>query len=366
MKKFILILITFSLLFLSGCTEQGSTPSLEKLGMISVLAFDYIDNEHMKMTAIMPQPAADAKEHTQLFTVETDLIHKGLVDISSKADKTASLKQLRVILFSEEFAEKGEMKRLVEDLYRNTDVRSNTHLGIVKDSAEAVLSTEYTDKQNLSSYINNIFQPKQYTYFTPFITVHDFIRDQTDPLISAIVPYIELKENLINIEGIAMFEDGQMIHVFTPLKGRIIQILRGQKRLSIIALTIDQNSSEKITFESIKSKTKITSNHDFKSPKVKIEVSFKGRLSEYVGEKDLSNIKELTNLEKNVNEKMEQEIHDFIKKTQELSSDPVGFFEPFRMRYKGDWPTDLTKELLAKAEFDVEVETNIWTTGILK
>ncbi len=365
MKTFILLLM-FSLFILSGCTKQGTTPSLEELGMISVLAFDYIDNESMKMTAIMPQPAAESEKHTQLFTVETDLVQKGLVDISSKADKTASLKQLRVILFSEEFAKKGEMKRLVQDLYRNTDVRSNTYLGIVKDSAEEVLSTEYKDKQNLSSYINNVFQPKQYTYFTPFIAVHDFINDQTNPLISAIVPYLELKENLINIEGIAVFNDGKMIHVFTPQEGSIIQILRGQKRLSILAVTLDQNSNEKLTFESIKSKSKITSNRNINAPKIKIEVTFKGKLSEYVGEKDLSDIKEIEKLEKEVSKKMEGEIREFIKMSQELSSDPVGFFESFRMRYKGDWQTDLTRELLAIAEFDVKVETHIWTTGILK
>ena len=77
MKKSDLFVIFFFLL-LSGCsTEQGSQPSLERLGMISVIGFDYIDDDKMKMTVIMPQPATEAMKHTQVITVETDMIHKG-------------------------------------------------------------------------------------------------------------------------------------------------------------------------------------------------------------------------------------------------------------------------------------------------
>ncbi|MDX1807771.1 MAG: Ger(x)C family spore germination protein, partial [Paenisporosarcina sp.] len=111
------------LLVLTGCTtKQGLQPSLENLGLISVAGFDYIDNDNMRMTVIMPQPALEAVKHTQVITVDTDMLHKGLVDISSRADKTVSLKQLRVVLFSEEFARKGQMKEMVEYLFKDADV----------------------------------------------------------------------------------------------------------------------------------------------------------------------------------------------------------------------------------------------------
>ena len=88
MKVSRIILLISILLVLSGCnTKQSTQPSLEKLGMISVAGFDYIDNDIMKMTVIMPQPALEAEKHTQVISVETDMLHKGIVDISSRADK---------------------------------------------------------------------------------------------------------------------------------------------------------------------------------------------------------------------------------------------------------------------------------------
>ncbi len=362
------LLVSTLCIFLSGCSQQNENPSVENLGMISVMAFDYIDQDKMKMSVIMPQPASEAKKHTQLYTVETDLIQAGLVDVSSKSDKTASLRQLRVILFSEEFAKTGKMVELVLELYRDTNVRSNIYLGVVKDSAEEFLIAEYPDKPNTSTYINSVFQPKQYTYFSPFITLHDFIYDETNPVLTAIVPYLSLKDNLIHIEGIAVFKNGNMSHVFSSQKGKNIQVLRGQKRLSILAITLNQDASksEKVVLEFIKSKVKVTSNHNFESPKVMISLKYKGKLSEYKGEKNLENKKELATLEKQVNKLVEEEIRELIEKCQELSIEPMGLFESFRMHYKGDWTPEQTTELMAKAVFEIEVDTTIATTGILK
>ncbi|MDX1806392.1 MAG: Ger(x)C family spore germination protein [Paenisporosarcina sp.] len=363
-----LFLIMLSLIFLlSGCAQQMNQQSLEKLGMISVIAFDYIDEETMKMTVIMPQPAMEAEKHTQVFTVETDMLHNGLAEITTKADKTVTLKQLRVVLFSEEFARKGKMKKLIELIFQDPDVRSNTFVGIVKDSAEKILTSEYPDKPNTSVYINNSFQPKPYTFYSPFTTIHDFVYDETNPLIDSIAPYVEFKDELISVAGIAAFKDGGMTHVFTLQQGLYIQMLRGQNKLSILAMNLgnDTSDKEKVVLEFIESKSKIKSNHDLKSPKLTITLKFEGTLSEYVGKKKLDEKQEIAKLEKQISDQIEGNALKMLQKCQELSIDPIGLFESFRMRYKGDWPSDLTEELLAKAEFKIEAETKIIGSGSL-
>jgi spore germination protein len=368
MKTKVIILWISSIIVLCGCTQQMNQPSLEKLGMISVIAVDYVDDDTMKMTVILPQPAAEAMKHTQVFSIETEMIHKGIVEISAKADKTVTLRQLRVVMFSEEFAKNGKMKEVVEYLYKDTEVRSNTFLAVVKDSAGELLTSEYPDKQNTSVYINNLFQPRLYTFFSPFTTVHEFVYDQTNPLLDAITPYVELKNGLINIEGIAAFKDGDLSYVFTQQEGKSIQILRGQNNLSVLAVTLDKDSSdkEKVVLEFIRSKAKIKSNHDLASPKIKISLKFEGTLSEYEGEKDLANKTELASLEKEISKNIEEDIRGFLQKCQELSIDPVGLFESYRMQYKGDWSSDLTEQLLAKAEFEIVAETEVLSSGTLK
>ncbi|MFC6040941.1 Ger(x)C family spore germination protein [Paenisporosarcina macmurdoensis] len=368
MKRKEFLVVLSSILLLSGCAQQINQQSLEKLGLISVIAFDYVDDETMKMTVIMPQPAMEAEKHTQVFTVETDMLHKGLAEITTKAEKTVTLSQLRVVLFSEEFARKGKMKKLIELIYQDPDVRSNTYVGIVRDSAEKILTSEYPDKPNTSVYINNTFQPKPHTFYSPFTTIHDFVFDETNPLLDSIAPYVELKDELISVEGIAAFKDGGLTYVFTLQQGLYVQMLRGQNKLSILSLNFGNDSSkkEKVVLEFIESKSKITSNHDLESPKLTITLKFEGTLSEYEGEKKLEEKQELAKLEKQISDQIEDDAMKMLQKSQELSIDPIGLFESFRMRYKGDWPSDLTEELLAKAEFKIEAETKILGVGSLK
>ena len=353
-----------SILLLSGCNEQRiQQPSLEKLGMISVMAFDYVDEETMKITVIMPQPALESKEHTQVFSVKTDMLQEGIAEITTDADKTVTLTQLRVVLFSEELARKGKVRKIIEHLYEDPDVRSNTYVGIGKDSAEAFLTSEYPDKQGTSVYINNVFQPKPYTFFSPFTTIHDFVYDDTNPLKDAIAPYIVLEKGLITIEGVAAFKEENMTQAFTQQQGRNIQLMRGKNKLSILPISFDK---EKVVLEFIESKAKIKSTHDIESPKITITLKLEGLLTDYKGEKNLDDSKDLQKLEKEISKSMKEEVTNMIQECQRLSIDPVGFFEPFRMRYKGEWPSDLTKELLEKAEFEIKVETTILGAGATK
>jgi spore germination protein len=36
------------------------------------------------------------------------------------------------------------------------------------------------------------------------------------------------------------------------------------------------------------------------------------------------------------------------------------------MRYKGNWPSELTQELMTKAEFEIKADTRILSAGTLK
>ena len=45
--KLKLLAITFCFIFLAGCTEKELKIPLEDVGMVGVLAFDYIDDEQL-------------------------------------------------------------------------------------------------------------------------------------------------------------------------------------------------------------------------------------------------------------------------------------------------------------------------------
>lgn len=362
----IILLISCSLL-LVGCQEKEQRTSVEDLAMVSTIAFDVINDEEMRMTVSIPHPTSETPENTQVYSADTQLIQEGLVDISTEADQMLILNQLRTLLFSEEFARSGQIAKVIEHFYRNPTVGNNVRLAIVKDRAEDVLRANFPDKANLDSYLYDLLKPSLHTSFSPFTTIHDFQYSETNPIFFSMVPYLELKKTSIEVTSVALFDEGKMLEIISRKESALIQALIGKNKLPPLAMTLDGHSGkEKLQIELIKSKVKITSNRNMKSPKFTVSISLQGSLYEYKGNKDLGKMKDYKKLEKEVAKHVRKELEDIIKKLQQLEVDPVGFSEYFRMYHKGRWTQNLTKSIITSAEFKVQVDFNMLNTGALK
>lgn len=227
-----LFFICVILLVCTGCTIENQQPALEELSLISAIAFDYIDESSMNITAAMPQPAEESSKHTQTFTVQASLIKEAILQIAAQSDGTVSLSQLRVVFFSEEFAEKGKMEEVVKYFYRDTEVRENVHLAIVNGNAGEVITSEYPDKPNTSVYLITLLEPKNFTSFSPFTDLHMFLYEVKNPVLDPQVPYLEMKEGFPEITKLALFSEDRMVDTLSRKDGRIVQSLTGLKKIS--------------------------------------------------------------------------------------------------------------------------------------
>ena len=136
---------------------------------------------------------------TEVYSVNTEMIQEGLVNISSQADKMIILNQLRTILFNEEFAKSGKVTEVIEHFYRDSTVGNKVRLVIVKDNAEDVLKADYPENEHMDAYLNDLFQPKLHNSFSPFTTIHDYMNTQTSPMFHTMVPYLEKKEKSLKV-----------------------------------------------------------------------------------------------------------------------------------------------------------------------
>ncbi|MBO1914128.1 hypothetical protein J4G37_56090, partial [Microvirga sp. 3-52] len=103
------------------------------------------------------------------------------------------LNQLRTFLFSEAFAKSGKVTGVVEHFYRDSTVGNKVRIVIVKDQVEDVLKADYPENQHMDAYLNELFEPKLHTSFSPFTSIHDYINTQTSPVYHTMVPYLEKK-----------------------------------------------------------------------------------------------------------------------------------------------------------------------------
>ncbi|WP_332631544.1 hypothetical protein [Halalkalibacter flavus] len=79
-----------------------------------------------------------------------------MMDVSTLTEKTLTSAQLRVVLFSEEFARKRGVMKELENLYRDPQVGSNVFVAVVKGTVEDILTATYKDKPEINNYINEL------------------------------------------------------------------------------------------------------------------------------------------------------------------------------------------------------------------
>lgn len=367
--KFILLAIILAMTLLTGCTAKEKKVPLEDVGMVGIMAFDYIDENSLKLTVAIPQYSPEAKEHTQIFSVTTELVSQGIVDIEALSDKKVVLNQLRVVLINEDFARHGNAKEIITHLYRNAEVGNKVLIAVVKESGEELLREKYPDKPNINFYLNDLLQPSVNTAFNPNTNIHDFMYTLTSPVFDSIVPFLEKKEGKIEISGIALFIGDKMQRSLPKDDALIIQALQGRKKLAPLYIKLNHNNKEeKMVLDLITSKVRMESNKSVDSPKLTVFLKIEGTLVEYKGEREghLGTPKEILKLEEDVNKQIIKDISKFLESLKELEVDPIGLTENFRMHYHGDWDQAMTRGTISKLQWDIHVDTSIISTGTLR
>ncbi|WP_155590671.1 Ger(x)C family spore germination protein [Lysinibacillus cavernae] len=368
-KKRLCIISFFVLVLLVGCSRKELKVPLEDVGMVDSMAFDYIDENQMKLTVAIPQYSPEAKKNTQIFSITTDLVSSGIVEIEKQSDKKIVFNQLRVVLVNEDFARKGDIRKIIQHLYRNAEVGNKVLIAVVKDNAEAILKADYPDKPSINFYLNNLLEPSINTAFNPNTNIHDFMYTITNPVFDTVLPFIEKRGEKLEVNGVAVFKGNRMHELIKPEEALVIQALSGRKNLAPLHLDLNAgHGEEKLMIDLIESTVKKVSNKNIESPKLTIFLKIKGTLSEYKGEREsqLITTESISELEKDVNKQLEKNIGEFLERLNNMEVDPAGLSEEFRMYYYGEWTTEKTRDLIRKLDIKLHVETSIISTGTLK
>ena len=367
-SKLLLIITLCAIFMIAGCANKEVRTSLEDIGLVGIMGLDYVDEANVNLSVAIPQYSPNAQEDTEVFTVSTDLIAKGVIDIEALSDKKILFNQLRVILINEEYAQKGKVQKMMEFLYRNPESGDKVLIAVVKGTVKELLNANYPSKPNINFYLNDLLEPTINTAFNPNTNIHDYIYSATNPVLDPIVPIIEKKGDKIDISGVALFKSDHMLEILSPDDALYIQYLQEKKKLAPLPLELHQgHGTEKLMLDLVKSNVHIKSNKNFKSPKLTITLNIKGSLVEYKGERydTLNNLESLSQLETDISKQLKEEMIHFLNKLQEQKVDPIGLSENFRMYYKGKWTKEMTEETISKLEIELKVHTIIISSGNL-
>lgn len=178
-KYFIIILILlFSLLFLSGCYDSNG---IETLAYAVAIGIDKGTENTLKLTMqfVVPTSSDSSSSSSQASsstTVEVDCatIDSGIALINSYISKKVNLSHCKAVVVSEELAYEG-----VEDyfysLFNNVQVRPNCYIIISRCDANYFLSNSTPTLESVPArYYELILNSSEYTGYTESLHLLNF------------------------------------------------------------------------------------------------------------------------------------------------------------------------------------------------
>lgn len=375
MKKLkILFLILTSFTLIAGCAEQNI---LERLSLTTLIGYDIGDEENnISSTFIIRKVNPEFKSDVEPISATAKTTKGTREEISLQTSKKVAKGQLRVVLFSEEFANVG-IGQMIYNLLMNPEIGNGVYLSVVEEETKSFLEYKYENISDISQHIYNLLRHNIEREKLLSSTIHETGRDYYSPTRQIILPIIKRKENLVEITGLALFRNGQMagrlpaedIFYVKMIReghenGTFDLVLDGKNLESLVAAEREIPNEIPVAFESIKAKPTIKLVNQT-TPEFDLNIEINLRLTEI--DDAIQMVENKTNelLQEEVNQKMETELSRIIKYSQELNSDVFGFGEYYESRVRdANLTPEKHDEMYPNMKVNIHVNSKIIRTGV--
>lgn len=352
---------------------------LERMGLIVAAGYDELPNDRILGTMVLYQIDPDAKEKVNVVA-NTAFTSKGIRSAENvESAKKLVSGQVRVTVYQEKLAKKGIIN-LVDTLSRDADIGTGVYLTVSKNRTFELLSHRYPEFANIGTFLYQDIKQNIRGELLPSPTLHEFLHDYFSPGKDPVLPYITKQGNEVLINRIAMFKDDRMVDTMTLKDAFFLKLLRDRFRSGNLELTIDQKPLSKflrkdnmkqeekihLVIEQISSECKIAVK-DEKTPAFDIQIDLESRLQEISSQIDVSKPESLKTIQTEINKRLEEHLQKFLKDTQKMNVDPVGFGQKYMSQVRhADLTSDKWRELYRKAKFSTKVNTLILRTGVTR
>lgn len=263
MKKIAIILL---LPFLFCSCEHNE--SIDKMTFAKIIGID-ATNDGVEVTAglNLPESTKEDKPKSETYFASSKTLAEGINIIDNITDEKVFYGQVEVVLISEEQARKGIIE-ILDYFVRTNDFRFDMPIAIVKGltAKEMILSVE-----DISNQIKKMFSSNESVSTSGKVTLANLLEMIEDPFHSPFLPFLELKEQGIELKGYCVFEKDSLKEFANEEISTGINWLNQKIKKQIIVKNIEGSD---LTLKLSNNKTKI----NFDGEKFEIDVSFKSEI----------------------------------------------------------------------------------------
>ncbi|MBP1962205.1 Ger(x)C family spore germination protein [Paenibacillus aceris] len=372
MRKSLIVILLFSL---TGCTHQQQR--IEKLGMSDTVALDpaYDDNgkpSDNQLSIAISIPIAKIDSHRiEVLQTKAGTPKEARNHFARKIDKIIVSGQLRNMLFGKDLAKQGIWKTL-DSYRRDYTVGERLKIAVVNGSAVDMLSRSYAQMNSVGIHIDQLLNQEAKTHEVPNVTLHSFVRDFFDDGIDPIAPSIILKNDNVEIDGIALFKKDRYIGKIAPDNTVLFAFLHHNLNSAEFVTTfMDQYSGQKerAMISSIVSKRKVSIMKQLAGglPQVVIQIRLSGIILEYTGTSTFKTADEQKALNQDLSKAIREQLQAIVNQVQRTGGDNLGVGTYIRNSMSFDeWKKLDWDALYPNAEIRVEVDTKIRDYGMIR
>jgi spore germination protein len=362
------------LLVLSSCAEPRT---LEEIGMITTVGYDLTEDNQIHTTMLVLQSDPKSVETTNIVTTTAPTSKGARIKGNLKSPKKLQSGQLRVALYGEDIAERGFIN-LADTLTRDHSISDLTYLAIVEGSASELLQYDYEQFPDAGQYVFKEIEQNIKGELIPSPTLHETIHDYFAVGVDPVLPLLKLESGMVNIVGMAILKDDQMVGKISPTESFYIKLVTNRFEEGNVELTFKNGGGQKviepldeeidisIVLDTIKSSSSIKL-RDKESLTFDLEVGIRARLQEINRTADLQDPQVLKNIEEKIKTEIEQGIQSLITYCQSKNSDTFGFGEIYRSSVK---ESKLTKKkwhsMYSDIKVNIQTDLEIIRTGVVE
>lgn len=351
---------------LSSCIQ---IQEIENIGIINAMGID-AKEEELEATLVVFQFSEQSDTLTKMISGKGKTTTGAIEDAEHTSVNRLVPGKLKLMIFGEEIAEQGILPHL-DAQARDARVPDLMYLAIGKSTAKEILSVDEKEiSTDIGQFLYGLIENHSTDHNIPRKSLQDFLRIYYDTGQDNILPIFEVKEKVPKQIGGALFKGDQMVGTLSNQEIILINLMDRHVKETTLDLTLpieplktffekreQQHGRDHVdvafVIHSGKSKTKMV---DKDGLFYETDTKIKLRLLEQSAGIKFSNPKAIRQLEKEVEQKMEEHFNQLLKKLKEHESDPFGYGRYYNRTRQG---SKLTVEEWRDKYQDIDVKFNV-------
>jgi spore germination protein len=328
---------------------------IDELNIISGIGFDYINEDTVEGTVLVPQYVSETKTKNITFNSKGKISWDLISNLHKESQEPLVTGSIEVIGFGYEMAKRGIIEYM-DALSRDPSVGEHIYIFISESKASDILKQNYTQR-GTGMYLSDIIDHNQRQRDLPATNFHIFLNDYYEVGKDPYLPIINLvhDKSKVEITGIAIFKDGKMKERLNPNELFPFKLMVDKYSEGSYLI---KNDDDYVDIRSINSKRKlkvISPDHVI----VKIDVT--GMIREYTG--NMITPKIVKEIEKNFSNDVKKKCEELIQRFQEHQIDPIGIGSAVRSHTR-NFQYEKWKENYPNMKISVDVNLKLIEWGI--